>query len=159
MLKPCSPTSNFAVILSYCPKQALSEFFKAVTSLPSDITILSLSPGPLLSLICHAAKRQLTAVWLSLAAILIVQLDPPTLVPTTFKSMPSEGSKELVLNVLVVLLQTALGTLGQPGAMENVSIPPTHSSYPFCIQESFMVVGMAYRTPISYKRSSISWNQ
>lgn len=69
-----------------------------------------------------AVQRQLTAVWLSLATMLIIQLDPPTLVPTTFRSIPSEEARGIVVNVLGVLLQTTFNTLGQPGAMEAVSL-------------------------------------
>ncbi|QRW26295.1 Myb protein 1A [Rhizoctonia solani] len=56
---------------------AVSELIKSITALPSDATLLSLSPEPLLELVCTAARVQLTAVWLSLAALLVVQLDPP----------------------------------------------------------------------------------
>ncbi|CAE6434915.1 unnamed protein product [Rhizoctonia solani] len=56
---------------------AVSELIKSITALPSDATLLSLSPEPLLDLVCTAARVQLTAVWLSLAALLVVQLDPP----------------------------------------------------------------------------------
>ncbi|KAH9942102.1 ARM repeat-containing protein, partial [Amylocystis lapponica] len=97
---------------------ALSDLFKAITSLPSDLTLLSLPPGPLLELICLAAQRQLTAVWLSLATMLIVQLDPPSLVPATFKPIAPAEAQGIVINVLAVLLQTSLSALGQPGAME-----------------------------------------
>ncbi|KAI0937932.1 hypothetical protein AcW1_002387 [Taiwanofungus camphoratus] len=97
---------------------ALSDLFKAITSLPSDTTLISLPPDPLLELVCMASQRQLTAVWLSLATMLVVQLDPPALVPTTFKPIPSREAQAVVLNVLVVLLQVSLNSLSQPGAME-----------------------------------------
>jgi hypothetical protein len=45
-------------------EKALSDLFKSITSLLTDI-------------VCFAAQRQLTAVWLSLASILIAQLNPP----------------------------------------------------------------------------------
>ncbi|OBZ74388.1 Importin-13 [Grifola frondosa] len=96
---------------------ALSDLFKAITSLPSDITLISLPPGPLLELICLASQRQLTAVWLSLTSMLIIQLNPPSLDPT-FKPIPSAEAHSVALNVLTLLLQTALNTLAQPGAME-----------------------------------------
>lgn len=98
---------------------ALSELYKAITSLPTDLTLLSLPPGPLLELLCIAAQKQLTAVWLSLANMLVVQLDPPSLVPTTLKSFPDGSTQQTVLGVLVSLLPTCLTFFSQPGAMEN----------------------------------------
>ncbi|KAF8995387.1 armadillo-type protein [Cyathus striatus] len=96
---------------------ALSDLFKSITSLPSDITLISLPAGPLLELVCLAAQRQLTAVWLSLATILIAQLNPPPF-SLTLKAGPSAEAEAVVANTLPVLLQCALGALGVPGAME-----------------------------------------
>lgn len=104
-------------------QQALSDLYKAITALPSDLTLLSLPPGPLLELICIAAQRQLTAVWLSLANTLITQLNPPSLVPPLFKPTPTAEAHNIVLNVLAVLLQAALATFNQPGSMEAVRHP------------------------------------
>ncbi|PCH43249.1 ARM repeat-containing protein [Wolfiporia cocos MD-104 SS10] len=98
---------------------ALSDLIKAITSLPSDITLLSLPPVPLLELICLAAQRQLTAVWLSLATMLAIQLDPPSLIPTIFKAIPSDETRAVVLNVLLILVQTTLNAMSQSGAMES----------------------------------------
>jgi hypothetical protein len=102
--------------------QALSDTIKAITSLPLDATLLSLLPGPLLELVCHAAKKQLTAVWLSLASMLTVQLDPPSLLPPVIKSEPTSGAQETILRALPVLLEAGLSALGQPGAMEAVGM-------------------------------------
>ena len=103
--------------------QALSEFLRSITCLPSDITLLSLPPGPLLGLICVASQRQLTAVWLTLANMLIIQLDPPIMFTTmTLKTPPNVEGMTVVSNVLPVLLQTSLSMLGQPGAMESVRV-------------------------------------
>ncbi len=68
-----------------------------------------------------AAQRQLTSVWLNLASILVIQLDPPDLLPVLFKTMPTAEAHAIVLNVLAVLLQTALSMFSQAGAMETVS--------------------------------------
>jgi hypothetical protein len=101
----------------------LSDIIKAMTSLPSDMTLLSLPAGPLLELVSLAAQRQLTAVWLSLVSMLIIQLDPPILLlPTTIKTTPNTEAQALVSHLLPVLLQTSLAFLGQPGAMEEVGI-------------------------------------
>ena len=89
--------------------------------MPSDVSVISLPPGPLLELVCMAAQRQLTAVWLSLATMLIIQLNPPSLIPTTFKAEPSAEASEIALNVLQLLLQTSLSAFSQPGAMVAVS--------------------------------------
>ena len=101
--------------------QALSDFFKAITALPSDVTLVSLPAGPLLELVCMASQKQLTAVWLTLATMLIIQLNPPSLVPTTFKPEPSAEAADVALNVLTVLLQTSLSAFSQEGVMISVS--------------------------------------
>lgn len=99
----------------------MSDLFKSITALPSDTTLLSLPPGPLLELVCVAVQRHLNAVWLSLASMLVLQLDPPSLF--SLKSVPSAESESTMLRVLPVLLQAALQSLGQDGMMEAVSIP------------------------------------
>lgn len=91
-----------------------------MTSLPSDMTLLSLPAGPLLELVNIAAQRQLTAVWLSLTSMLIIQLDPPTFLPPTIKVAPNTEAQILVGHTLPVLLRTSLTFLAQPGAMEEV---------------------------------------
>jgi hypothetical protein len=93
-----------------------------MTALPSDATLLSLPAGPLLELVNIAAKRQLTAVWLSLTSMLIIQLDPPTLYLSTRNPTPLPDSQTLVSQMLPQLLQTSLTFLGQLGAMEEVNI-------------------------------------
>ncbi|KAF6748259.1 armadillo-type protein [Ephemerocybe angulata] len=96
---------------------ALSDLFKSITSLPSDITLISQPAGPLLELICVAAQKQLTATWLSLAAILIAQLNPPSY-SLVVKSAPVRGAEAILSHVLPVLLQCGLTALAVPGAME-----------------------------------------
>lgn len=98
---------------------ALSDFFRSITSLPSDITLLSLPAAPIFEIICLACQRQLTAVWLSLANMLVIQLDPPTLFSaSTLKSTPSPEALGVISTLLPILLEASLGVLGQPGAME-----------------------------------------
>lgn len=96
---------------------ALSDLFKSITCLPGDVTLISLPAGPLLELVCIAAERQLTAAWLSLAAILIAQLNPPVFV-LTLKARPSPEAETVVASALPMLLQCGLGLLGAAGAME-----------------------------------------
>jgi hypothetical protein len=107
--------------LLFCAPQALSDFIKSVTSLPSDVTLLSLPAGPVLELVCFASQRHLTSVWLSLASMLIVQLDPPSILPSGLKAGPPAESEAIVTNALPILLQTSLACLSQPGSMESVS--------------------------------------
>ncbi|KAF8156219.1 hypothetical protein K438DRAFT_2026380 [Mycena galopus ATCC 62051] len=103
--------------------QALSELFKAITALPADVTLLSLPAGPLLGVVCRAAGRRLTGVWLVLATILIAQLNPPPLFLTPLKSGPSEEAEACVREAVGALVGAALGVLGAPGGMvENPDI-------------------------------------
>ncbi|TFK99936.1 ARM repeat-containing protein [Pterulicium gracile] len=104
--------------------KALSDFFKAITSLPADTTLLTLNAGPLLELVCLAVQRSLNAVWLSLAGILIMQLNPPKFFPSTFKSSgPGADVYSLVGNVLPIVVQSSLEYLGAPGSMvENTDV-------------------------------------
>jgi len=98
----------------------LSDFFRSITSLPSDTTLLSLPAAPIFEIICVACRRQLTAVWLSLASML--ELDPPTsFTSSTLKSGPSSEALGVLSTLLPILLEASLGVLGQPGAMEAVS--------------------------------------
>jgi hypothetical protein len=87
---------------------------------------LTLPPGPLFELVCLAAQRQLTAVWLSLATILIAQLNPPPpiLMPSLAKAGIPAEAEGIVGSALPILLQYSLSLLGQPGAMENVGRIP-----------------------------------
>ncbi|KAI0743038.1 ARM repeat-containing protein [Daedaleopsis nitida] len=125
---------------------ALSDLFKAITALPSDVSVISLPPGPLLELVCLAAQRQLTAVWLSLAAMLVIQLNPPSLVPKTFKSEPSTEASDIARGVLQVLLQTSLNAFSQPGVM--VSNPDVVQAFFGCM-EAFVhhFLPVFYRLP------------
>ncbi|KAF7344000.1 hypothetical protein MVEN_01689300 [Mycena venus] len=104
--------------------QALSELFKAITALPADVTLLSLPAAPpLLGVVCRAAGRRLTGVWLALATILIAQLNPPPLLLTPLKSGPSEEAEECVRQAVGGLVGAALGVLGSPnGMVENPDI-------------------------------------
>jgi hypothetical protein len=99
--------------------KALSDVFKSITCLPSDITLISLPAGPLLELVCLAIKRHLTAAWLSLASILIAQLDPPSLILNTLKSEPHPESHAIIANVFPQLLEPCWVFFNQPGAMEE----------------------------------------
>ncbi|CDO75722.1 hypothetical protein BN946_scf184493.g20 [Trametes cinnabarina] len=111
---------------------ALSDLFKAITALPSDVTLISLPAGPLLELVCLAAQRQLTAVWLSLASMLIIQLNPPSLTAPTFKSEPTPEATAIALNVLQILLQTSLNAFAQPGVM--ISNPDIVQAFFGCME-------------------------
>ncbi|KAH9477137.1 Importin-13 [Psilocybe cubensis] len=96
----------------------LSELCKSITALPADTTVISLPAGPLLELVCLAAQRQLTAAWLSLAHILIAQLNPP-IYSVILKNGPSTEAEMIIQRLLPILLETALTRLGAEGAMES----------------------------------------
>lgn len=68
-----------------------------------------------------AAQRQLTAAWLSLAAILFAQLNPPVFSLNT-KSGPTREAQMYVERLLPVLLQCGLGSLSMDGAMDEVGL-------------------------------------
>jgi len=73
----------------------------------------------LLELVCRAAQRQLTAVWLALANMLIIQLNPTSLM-ASLRAVPSQEVLAVVREVVSVLLQVTLTTLSVEGAMEVV---------------------------------------
>ena len=66
------------------------------------------------------AQRQLTAVWLALANMLIIQLDPPEPYTASLRAVPSQEVLVIVREVVRVLLQATLNTLSVDGAMEAV---------------------------------------
>ena len=70
---------------------------------------------------CLAAQRQLTAAWLSLAAILFAQLNPPVF-SLNARSGPTQEALMYVERLLPVLLQCGLGTLSIDGAMDGVGV-------------------------------------
>lgn len=122
---------------SLTPVQTLSEFIKAMTSLPSDMTLVSLPSGPLLKIVCLAARKQLTGAWLSLVSMLVIQLDPPSLLPPRFKTT-NEEAQMAISQILPGLLEDSLVFLGRPGVMEDVGRPipliPSHSHLWFRIR-------------------------
>lgn len=133
--------------------QAISELFKSITALPSDATLISLPPAPLLELVCRAAQRHLTAVWLSLANMLVVQLDPPSLSikPQVLKATPSKEVLGMVRDVIVLLVGVTLGALGRPGAMEDVSVLTP------AVMNTRLIPSL--RIPTSYKPSLVVWRR
>jgi len=98
----------------------MSDLIKSITALPIDITLVTLPAGPLLERVCLAAQRQLTAVWLTLAGMLIVQLAKPTLDLDTLKLVQNPEAQGVLSHALPILLDASLNTLAQPGSMEAV---------------------------------------
>ncbi|KAG9019808.1 hypothetical protein FRB90_005956 [Tulasnella sp. 427] len=103
---------------------AVSDLIKAITSLPSDNTLLSLPPGPVLELVCLAAQRQTTAVWLTLATMLTTQLDSATssvshLLGKADKTSNRDADRAVVERATAMLVQYTLTFLATPSAMEN----------------------------------------
>ncbi|THH07205.1 hypothetical protein EW145_g3549 [Phellinidium pouzarii] len=96
---------------------ALNGLIIAITALPTDMTLLSLPPAPLLHIVCGAMQRHPNAVWLSLSTMLIHQLDPPSL--TSLLAVPSTEAKTTVLNALPPILDACLRFLQPDGEMES----------------------------------------
>ncbi|KAH8988411.1 ARM repeat-containing protein [Lactarius akahatsu] len=112
----------------------------------SDATLISLPPGPLLELVCRAAQRQLTAVWLALANMLIIQLDPPASFTVSLRAVPSNEVLTVVRDVVGVLLQVTLDTLGVEGGMEaNPDI--VQDFFNFVEKVSYHFVTVFYHLP------------
>ncbi|KLO16646.1 ARM repeat-containing protein [Schizopora paradoxa] len=86
---------------------ALSDLFKSITALPADMTLVSLPPGPLLSLVCGAIQQGPNGVWLSLASKFINQLDPPSLLVSK-ESIPADEAKRIVLDALPRIIDPSL---------------------------------------------------
>ena len=82
------------------------------------MTLLSLPPGPLLQITCSALQRNVNAVWLSLAAKLIHQLDPPSMM--SLLTAPSEEAKATVLGAMPVILDSCLSYLQADDNMRSV---------------------------------------
>jgi len=61
----------------------------------------------------------MTAAWLSLASILIAQLNPPVF-SLTLRSGPTPEAEMTVKTMMPVLLQCGLTFLAVQGGMENV---------------------------------------
>ncbi|KAJ7604267.1 armadillo-type protein [Roridomyces roridus] len=102
--------------------QALSELFRAITALPADLTLLSVPAQPLLGVVCRAAGRRLTGVWLALATILIAQLNPPPMI-LALQAAPSAEVEACVQSAMGEIVGSVLGVLGAPGGMvENPDI-------------------------------------
>lgn len=97
--------------------EAVSELLRAITSLPGDTTLLTLSPGPLLQLICDVAEKYLNAIWLSQAGRLILQLNPPTF--SSLKPKPSAETLELLSRVTPTLIRSSLSVLASQGGMTD----------------------------------------
>jgi hypothetical protein len=99
--------------------QAISDLFKSITALPTDTTLISLAPAPLLECVCRAAQHELTAIWLSLANTLIMQLNPFS----NFKSLRPAVDPVILTMVKEftgMLLETTLGMFNVPGKMQEV---------------------------------------
>ncbi|KAF8305820.1 hypothetical protein DL93DRAFT_2065964, partial [Clavulina sp. PMI_390] len=95
---------------------AISDFVKFITSLPHEATLISLPPAPILELVCAAASRQLTGVWLNLVSRLVVQLHPASFV--SLKAEAAGETKLLVDQATQSIIVSSVQTLTSPGVME-----------------------------------------
>lgn len=101
-------------------EQAMNGLIVAITSLPADATLLSLPPVFLLEIVCVSMYERPNAVWYSLAAMLIHQLDPPSL--TSLISVPSQYSKATVQKALPIIVEACLRCCRPEGAMQAVRL-------------------------------------
>ena len=98
--------------------QAISDLIRSITSLPLEATLVSLPPAPLLELVCLAADRQLTGVWLTLVSRLVVQLEPPSFI--SLKTEPGGDTRQLVDQAARSIVISSIRVLQMPGVMEEV---------------------------------------
>ncbi|TFY77229.1 hypothetical protein EWM64_g6783 [Hericium alpestre] len=125
---------------------ALSELFKSITALPADTNLISLPPTPLLQFVCNAAQRQLTAVWLTLANMLTVQMDPPSVYPSALRPVPAPEARVVIQNVTESLLQSSLQFFCAPGVLEaNPDI--VHAFFDCMEKIAFHFVSIFYNLP------------
>ncbi|KZT39584.1 hypothetical protein SISSUDRAFT_1061061 [Sistotremastrum suecicum HHB10207 ss-3] len=100
---------------------SLSDLLKAITSLPSDTTLLTLPAPPLLILISSTLSTPTptppSAIYISLLSRLILQLNPPDF--GTLKGGQSEENLGVLVRVLPGVLEGVLGFLGGVGVMDD----------------------------------------
>ena len=99
--------------------QALGEVIKAITALPSDQTIVTLPPAPLLELVAASLRRNVTGVWLGLAGMLIGQLNPPSTTTGVLKTFPTPETRSFVARVLPSLVDPVMRVLNSPAALAS----------------------------------------
>lgn len=100
---------------------------RSITSLPLEATLISLPPAPLLALVCLAASRQLTGIWLALVSRLVVQLQPPSFL--SLKAEAGGDTKELVDQAAQSIIVSSMRVLQVPGVMEEVYIGSDYYRY------------------------------
>ncbi|PVF99237.1 ARM repeat-containing protein [Serendipita vermifera] len=96
---------------------ALSELIKAITATPSEESILSLPPQPLLQIISDANRRQVSSTWLTLATILVGQLHPPKTLET-LNPVPSAETIKFVEEVTPLFFVPCLDMMNGSEVME-----------------------------------------
>ncbi|KAH7096895.1 ARM repeat-containing protein [Auriculariales sp. MPI-PUGE-AT-0066] len=96
---------------------ALGDVIKAITALPTDQTIITLPPVPLLELVATAATRKVTSIWLGIAGMLIGQMNPPS--PTTLKVVPTDDARAFVSRILPALIDPTMRVLAGPDALAS----------------------------------------
>lgn len=124
--------------------QAVSDFVRSVTSLPLEATLISLPPAPLLELVCLAASRQLTSVWLALVSRLVVQLQPPSFI--SLKAEAEGDTKQLVDQAAQSIIVSSMRVLQVPGVMEEVWIPARPSRV--CMPTSDLLASESRSCPV-----------
>lgn len=98
---------------------ALSELIKAITATPSEESILSLPPQPLLRIISGANQRQVSSTWLTLATIVTGQLFPTTSLEN-LHPVPSQHNIQFVGEMVPEIIGPCLVAMARDGFMEEV---------------------------------------
>lgn len=97
---------------------ALSELIKAITATPSEESILSLPPQPLLRIIAQANRRQVSSTWLTLATIVVGQLYPAISLEN-LHPVPTQNTTLFVGEMVPQVVAPCLVVMGQQGFMEE----------------------------------------
>ncbi|KAL7420320.1 hypothetical protein Q5752_005289 [Cryptotrichosporon argae] len=134
---------------------AISSLLKQST-LASVETLISLSPLPLLALVCAANDRQSSALWLSLASTLTLRIGTR---PATWKKPAEQSEQEkekersedeqrwtVIANAASKLVVAAGNILGQPGGFTN-DPDVAEAWFKFCSALATRFPGILVRLP------------
>jgi hypothetical protein len=110
--------------------KAISSLVKHSTLAPTD-TLISLSPLPLLSLVCAAAEMAPSALWMALASTLILRINSPPSALTKKRDLSAEEKVQheaeekirwdVVGNAAARMVVVARNTLSEVNGLRDVS--------------------------------------
>lgn len=99
--------------------KALGDLIKAITAMPSEESVLSLPPQPLLRMLGYVMSQHVTSTWLTLATILIGQLHPPKTIETLNSN--SVEIQQFVYEFVTIIIVPVLRFLSA-SSMEEVGV-------------------------------------